>query len=243
MKTRVGLFLLAFGEPHIEKKKQILLRNLNVLKKIKDTYSLTLYIFLYSIEKESIFTDIDFTTYVEHIHIHVEKGILGQFIYKYISQSYHDYDYSLFFLDDIEFPKDFHLTKMIDIYHQERVDILGLPLTTESFTHHKIMKVVKNNMFRETNFIELFVYLFSKENCSKYIQLFDNDTRWCWGIDLILSPCGLRLGLYDGFPVKHYFNGVSYSQTLPHPTREMNKLRRQYTFIRTPKVLRSKSST
>ena len=219
MKTKVGVFLLAFGEPYIEKKKVILLKNLTVLKKIKETYSVTLYIFLYSVEKESIFNDIDFETYVDKVVIHVEKGILGQFIFRHISQWHQEYDYSLFFLDDIEFPKDFDVTNMIDIYHQENMDILGLPLTTESFTHHNIMKVVTKYMFRETNFIELFVYFFSRKNCTKYIQLFDNETRWCWGIDLILSTRGFRLGLYDAFPVKHYFSGVNYSQTLPHPSR------------------------
>jgi hypothetical protein len=243
MKTTVGLFLLAFGEPSIQKKKEILLKNLNVFKKMKETYILSLYIFLYSIDKESVLNDIDFRIYVDNITIHVEEGILGQFIYKYISQWHQQHDYSLFFLDDVELPKHFQVTKMIDIYHQEHLDILGLPLTQDSFTHHKIMKMTKKYMFRETNFIELFVYFFSREKCSKYIELFDHETRWCWGIDLILSTRGFRLGLYDGFPVKHYFNGVSYSHTLPHPSREMKRLRRQYGFIRSPKVIRYKNLT
>ena len=97
----------------------------------------------------------------------------------------------------------------------------------------------ENYTYRETNFAELFFYLIAAANMPKYLQFFTKDTKWCWGIDLALHNYGLKMGLMECFPVKHFFKGVCYSKKLPDPLHELNvvtahwsKIKRKINFKR-----------
>jgi hypothetical protein len=76
--------------------------------------------------------------------------------------------------------------------------------------------------YRETNFIEYFFYMISSKKFKRYLSFFTNRTKWCWGIDLILYPNGIRLGMAEMYPVKHYFKAMSYHKSLPDPLAELN---------------------
>ena len=226
-KPKIGLFLTGWGEPYVQKKKEILLHNLKVIKTWKQEYQLDLYIYLYTPSCLDILREIPFLDYVSNIVIVPKPGIVGEFIYRDVSKLYTKYDYVILFLDDIEFSPHCSLDKLISIYTRERIDILALPLTVTSphnysFMLQDISMIQQGYTYRETNFAELFFYLLSSKNFKNYLKFFTNATRWCWGIDLTLYPNGIRIGIAETYPLKHYFKAVSYQKHLPDPLVELN---------------------
>ena len=144
-----------------------------------------------------------------------------------MSKRYHQYEYVILFLDDIQFSQKCSLDKLIWIYEREPIDILGLPLTVDSPSNHTFMvqdqiMIHQGYTYRETNFVEYFFYMISSKKFKKYLNFFTNRTKWCWGIDLILYPNGIRMGMVEIYPVKHYFKAMSYHKSLPDPLVELN---------------------
>ena len=186
--------------------------------------------------------EIEFTNYVSNIYIIPKPGIVGEFIYHSVSTFYENYDYIFLFLDDIELPQDLSIEKMIFVYNKEQLDILGLPLTINSPANHSFMyqnieMIRQGYTYRETNFIEYFVYLISSSNFSKYIAFFNKDTKWCWGIDLSLYCNGMKLGMLENYPIKHYFKSCSYNKHLPNPKTELQIVQSKFKCIHKKLIL------
>ena len=146
------------------------------------------------------------------------------------------------FLDDIEFPKDLSLEMMMLVYNKEQLYISILPLTMDSPANHAFMyqnidMIREGYTYRETNFIEYFVYFISSIKFPKYLAFYNKDTRWCWGIDLALYNNGMKLGMLDSYPLKHYFKACSYSKNLPDPTIELNNIKSKTKIIKNMVIL------
>jgi hypothetical protein len=243
VKPSFGFFVLGFGMPNIEVKIEILERNINILKKWKDIYDIDLYIYVYNPQFVDVLDEIDFKQYVRHVEIISKPGIVGEFIYNNVSQLFQKYEYTILFLDDIELTQGFDLDIMVKVYTLEQLDILALPLTPDSPFNYEFMlqslQLFREGFnYRETNFAELFFYFISKKNFYKYLRLFTNTTQWCWGIDLAIYNAGLKIALFDRFPVKHYYKGNSYSSNLPDPNIELNNTKRRLNFIKNKVILK-----
>lgn len=242
VKLRIGCFLTGFGEPNIETKKEILLKNLEVIKTWKEKYDVDLYIYLYTPSYLDKLNELELNKYVSNVHINAKPGIVGEFIYREVSKHYEQYDYIFLFLDDIELPKDLSLDMMMLVYNKEQLDILGLPLTLDSPANHAFMyqnieMIREGYTYRETNFIEYFVYFISSIKFPKYLAFFNSETRWCWGIDLSLYNNGMKLGMLDSYPLKHYFKASSYSKNLPNPMKELDSIKSKTRIIKNMVIL------
>ena len=229
-KLKFGFFLTGFGLPNIEIKKEILLKNLQIMKEWKDKYEIDLYIYLYTPSYLEKLNELELSKYVSNVYIIAKLGIVGEFIYQEVSKHYQNYDYIFMFLDDIELPKNISLETMMLVYNREQLDILGLPLTIDSPANHTFMyqnieMCQQGYTYRETNFIEYFVYFISSIKFPKYLAFFNKDTKWCWGIDLSLYINGMKLVILDSYPLKHYFKACSYSKSLPDPAIELNSIK------------------
>lgn len=236
-KPRIGCFLTGFGEPNIEVKKEILLKNLEVIKTWTEKYDIDLYIYLYTPNYLDKLNELELNNYVSNLFVIARPGIVGEFIYRDVSKSYENYDYVFLFLDDIELPKNLSLDIMILVYNKEQLDILGLPLTLDSPANHAFMyqnieMFQQGYNYRETNFIEYFVYFISSVKFEKYLAFFNKDTKWCWGIDLALYNNGMKLGILDKYPLKHYFKACSYNKSLPDPKIELNSIKTKTKIIK-----------
>jgi hypothetical protein len=236
-KPSFGLFLIGFGMPNIEIKLEILEKNLKLFQKWKDIYDIDLYIYVYNPQFIDVLDEIDIKSYVNNVEIIAKPGIVGEFIYNNVSQLYKKYEYSILFLDDIELTNSFDLDTLLKVYNLEQLDILALPLTTDSPFNYEFMlqnvDILKQGYnYRETNFAELFFYFISKQNFLKYLRLFTNKTQWCWGIDLGMWNAGLKIGILDKTPIKHYFKANSYSSNLPNPHTELENTKRRLKFIK-----------
>jgi hypothetical protein len=229
--------------PNIEVKVEILERNLSIFGKWKDLYNIDLYIYVYNPQFVDVLDEIDFSKYVNSVEIVAKPGIVGEFIYNNVSKLYQKYDYTILFLDDIELTQSFDLETLLRVYNLEALDILALPLTLGSPFNYEFMlqsiEVLKQGYnYRETNFAELFFYFISKKNFSKYLRLFTNKTQWCWGIDLAIGTSGLKIGILDKCPIKHYYKANSYSSNLPNPYVELDNTKRRLKFIKDKVILK-----
>lgn len=236
-KPSFGLFLIGFGMPNIEIKLEILERNLKVFQKWKDIYDIDLYIYVYNPQFVDVLDEIDFKKYVRNIEIVAKPGIVGEFVYNNVSQVFQKYDYTILFLDDIELTPSFDIETMVKVYNLEQLDILALPLTPDSPFNYEFMlqnlEILRTGFnYRETNFAELFFYFISRRNFLKYLRLFTNKTQWCWGIDLAIANTGLKIALFDKYPIKHYYKANSYSSNLPDPHAELESTKRRLKFIK-----------
>jgi hypothetical protein len=237
-KKRIGCFLVGFGHPNLDIKIQILKHNLEVLKKNLSDYSIDLYIYMYSTDEKdkAVFGGISFLQHVTNAFIKVERGIVGEFIYKYVVKQVKQYDYTVLFLDDIKLPNDFRFKNMAKVYELEQLDVLALPLTVQSPHMHPFslqnmqMKQTGFN-YRETNFAELFFYFMNTNGFKKYYSMLDINSKWCWGIDLGMSGEGIRMGLLEHYPIQHFFKSKSYSPNLPNPVAEQQYNSKRFRFI------------
>jgi inorganic pyrophosphatase len=242
-KPTFGIFLIGFGMPNLDIKKNILIKNLEIIKKWKDDYIIDLYIYIYNPQFANCLNDINFTKYVRNINIIVKPGIVGEFIYQNVSLLYNKYEYVILFLDDIELPDNFDLEKMLMVYNLEKLDILGLPLTRDSPHNHTFMlqnidMLNKGYTFRQTNFVELFFYFISANRFPKYLRFFTKQSQWCWGLDVAIGCYGLRLGILECYPIKHYFKAASYNSSLPNPIIEFENTKRRLKTIKDKLILR-----
>lgn len=252
--TRIGFFLIGFGCPNLGVKLDILAHNLQVLKsqRLKERVGVVdLYIYCYTPRdaKEALEQPpmaLLMAETMSNVFIVEKKGIVGEFIHHEVSKEHAKYDYVVLFLDDIQLPLNFDMGRMLSVYNREQLDILALPLTSDSPYNYKFMLQREDlrregYTYRQTNFAELFFYVLSAANFGrKYLPFITKDTKWCWGIDLALHNYGLKMGLMECFAVKHYFKGVSYKTTnLPDPLHELNvqtahlhKIKRKINFKR-----------
>jgi hypothetical protein len=103
--------------------------------------------------------------------------------------------------------------------------------------YQNIDMLVEGYTYRETNFIEYFVYFISSLKFPKYLNFFNKDTKWCWGIDLSLYNNGMKLGMLDMYPLKHYFKASSYSKNLPNPMKELDNIKSRYRIVKNMVIL------
>lgn len=243
IQKNILVIIPGFGEPNLESKMKILERNIEILtKSLCKTIQIRILIFLYSIDKFNYLSSY-FNKSSIPITIIAKKGIIGEFIYKYVdSKLIAPFNYLLFLLDDVEIHPYFNMKNVIKIYTRNEIDILGFPLTLESPTTHSFMYVKEdynrqNMPLLKVNFIELFCYFMCTKVFHRYKKLFNELTYWLWGIDLILYPSGFKLYRLENLPIKHYFCKTKY-KNLPDANIELNFIKSRYPFI-TDKVVLS----
>lgn len=202
------------GNSNFNEKKEFLKRNKNI---IQSTFSgdVDFLIFNYS---DNDFSDID------GIKVIKEKGIIGEFIFKYLKpETLGSYDYIILIMDDVLLSDNINIDKMIEVYKNNNLNILSPALTNDSETFHRFM--IKDEYYKEclriTNFSEFFFYLMDIKSYERYYKTYDEKTYWTWGIDMCISLLGLKIGILNHYTVKHFFKGVGYNEDLPDPKVEM----------------------
>jgi hypothetical protein len=213
---RLLLCVPGFGLPKLPEKLAMLQKNLALIHASKPaTLHITLKMFFYSVKdyKPEWFEDLPG---IDEHDIQVEAGVIGQFIYKYVTPDVvNEYDYILFIMDDILLPDNFDISQFMTIYENNGLDILSPSLNTASArVVHKIMKndpenVKKNTPLRVTTFCEFFCYLMSKASYTKYYAFLDERSKWLWGVDVVLYSNGMTMGILDLYAMRHTYLGGS----------------------------------
>jgi 3,5-epimerase/4-reductase len=157
-----------------------------------------------------------------------EPGILGEFIYKYIKPDLvKKFDYVILMLDDIILQDNFNLTKALHILKSNNLDLISPSLTTDSIHSHietlidSDYKNNKNKIGRVCNFIEFFLYIIPSTSYEKYYSLFNQNTKWMWGMDFCMDNL-LKMCILDNMNMKHCLS--SHNSIQMHQIK-MNELR------------------
>lgn len=157
---------------------------------------------------------------VKNVKIRQEKGILGQFLYKYIKPT-ENFDYIFMFLDDIKLTDSFKFDLLYDVYYLSDLNIISPALTTDSPNNYEYMLQIQQSEYdpssirkiRETSILEFYCYFMSMKTYRKYYETFlTENTRWMWGIDLALTTVGFRVGIYDYLTVQHFYQTINYKE-------------------------------
>jgi hypothetical protein len=211
-----------FGPKNIELKRLLFDKNINIIKKTFSGNVSVIY-FNYSDEKEDLQSD-----NVNIIQI-MEKGVVGQFIFRNITPSFvsdNKYDYIIILLDDIELPSNYNISYVIELYKKYNFNILSPILSHDSKYMHDHMLEKNNSNFNKTiivsDFVECFAYFMDVESYKKYYSCLTDKTTWLWGVDYVLTKYyGLKCGIIHDYKMKHYIMAESYTKDLPSPWTEL----------------------
>jgi hypothetical protein len=213
--SNILIVIPGLGEPYLQHKLNILHNNIKIIDNTING-NLTLMIFNYSLTNNNY----NFNTNNKLCVIeHKKKTYLGQAIFNYVQPQLIDsFDYILMILDDIELNSSFDLQRMIYSYNKYKFDILSPVLTLDSqYSHLQMLEDTSPiNSIRTSTFIELFCYLMDPCVYKKYYQFYDENSKFCWGIDLLLYEYKFKLGLINDVLMKHHYKGISYENINPY---------------------------
>jgi hypothetical protein len=242
-RTKINVIIPSIGQPHFETKLRILRSNLIRITADGRGNALEFFAQCFLYTPEPVFVSSLLATLQEYIPasniiLHVEPGYLGSFIYRYVKPDAQRarFDYLFFILDDIELSENFHMTTWLECYHDNNLDVLS-PSVAEPGTSQLIMKIpaayksagsergAVRGAVRRVNFCEFFCYLMTVEVYMTYFRLFNDETQTMWGIDLLMHPLKLKMGLHNDVVMTHHYGGNGTGcMTRETATLELNKL-------------------
>lgn len=204
--------ICGLGNPNGENKLNGCLNNLKILR---DTAPKNANIFTKIFCYDDLNVDI-FNT-IDNCEIIREPGIIGEFIYRHLSpDKMSKYDKVILILDDINLKNNCNLSEMIEIQEKLKFNILSPSATKDSKLGFRFMihrGKLRKSIF-SVNFLEFFMYLFDIKNdfqsYEKWHSLINQNTKWLWGIDLVLNPVlNMNLGLINYMHFDHLQFGGS----------------------------------
>lgn len=187
-----------FGESNLIEKQRFLISNLS---RIKTRNQLDVMIFSHSD------TELDLLKDVPNLTIKYEKGIIGEFLYRYITPEFVDkYSNIIISMDDVELLDDVD----IDHYISKNIDIISPCLSNDSKYTHEFMLRGNKSTVEKTHALELFFYVMSKEAYKKYYSIFlDENVSWLWYIDCVLELKGFSCAIDYTRQLRHHYEGSS----------------------------------
>lgn len=207
--------ICGLGSPDGPKKINGCLNNIHLIKNTAPTNSkIDFKIFCYDD------LNLDQFLHIENCQIIKEEGIVGQFIYRHLRpDNLSSYSRLILLMDDIKLSDNFNLASFIEVQDKYVFDIISPSATPNSILSRDFMKQRLDSKFKNktlcVNFVEFFFYMFNLKNLNAYPlwhSMFSENTKWMWGIDLVLNPTlGLQLGLVNDMTFHHeqYGGGLS----------------------------------
>lgn len=210
----LSIFIPGFGAPHIEDKIVILNRNLETISAFP--WNVHVHICIYDPSPETV----DLVQYTLEKYepkvkstVHVEKGIVAQFIVRHGHPSVLKSRYVMILLDDVLL-SNWSWSKLLFDYHEHNIDIMSPSMTLDSkYVFQYMLHKPEDNVcdiLRITSACELFCYFMRHEVYEAYYQELSEDHPWLWGIDLVLTKhLGLRVAIMNYMQMKHFFQNTN----------------------------------
>lgn len=206
------------GNPNFEKKHESINNNFHLLEKTKPNNSIIDYEVI-SYDETYHYLKFDKTL---NVNVKRNSGFIGEHIFKEVKpEKTNNYDFTLIVLDDIQLHNNFNLHDMIKLQLKYDIDIFSPSLTEDSEVNHPHMVTSKLNKGKliSQNQLEFFCYLFTtlkpnlKNSFTKWYRLFNEDTKWMWGLDRAIVNClNLKCVMHNDIHMKHLYNGGSHCE-------------------------------
>lgn len=225
----LSIFIPGFGGPHLEEKFVILDKNLQTIHAFAWDVHVHMCIYDENPETEATIRSI-FAKYEPKISstLHVERGIVAQFIVRHGHPSKLKSQYIMILLDDVLL-LNWSWNKLVFDYYDQNLDIISPSMTIDSkyvfqYMLHK-PEDIECDILRITSACELFCYFMRSEVYELYYQELSEDHPWLWGIDLVLTKhLGFRVGIMNYMQMKHFFqNTTTFDETNVKAFEKMNQ--------------------
>lgn len=237
------VFLPGFGEDRIAHKLEILCDNVATIVSTCAPFSprITVIVRLYSMAWEGVLQ-----TWIEHVlfptfptvsfSVQAIPGLLGEFLVQHPWwKLFPSASHWLWILDDVRLgPSCVNVAEMAHVMSMHRLDVLSPTMTVGEGFCHKFMRSwdVKQprRRLRLTNFAELFCFLLTADGCQRLWQLIPRDSRFLWGVDMLLAPYGkFRIGLLEGAEMIHFYTSKEGDKTTyRNMCRELREVKRRF---------------
>ena len=191
-------YLAAIGDSGLDKKLDILSKNLNhIYKNINCKFDIVINCYnSFDIIKNFI-AQFDF---IGIKYIYNKKGVLTElFLTNPHNASLSNYDYILFMLDDVEI-QDMNLNNMINIKEKCGIEILSPKVINSS---HPFMNAYDSNTLTINNALEVYCLLMKHKDFLRFISIHTIENKWMWGADFLFGFFNIKAGVYNRASVKH----------------------------------------
>lgn len=237
------IFLPGFGEDRIAHKLDIFCENVGCIVASCAPFSprITVIVRLYSMDWEAVLR-----TWIEHVlaptyptvsfSIQAIPGLLGEFLVQHPWwKLFPSASHWLWILDDVRLgASSVNMAEMAHVMAMHRLDLLSPTMTVGQGFCHKFMRSwdvkASRRKLRLTNFAELFCFLLTADACQRLWQLIPRDSRFLWGLDMLLAPYGkFRIGLLEGAEMIHFYTSKEGDKaTYRQMCRELRDVKRRY---------------
>lgn len=236
------LVIPGFGVPHIRKKQEWLYMNVyKIRQSLPSSWWLYIIVSCYSGDAAShVFCLGHLPRYPKtRWIIRFVPDILGRFLRTQLDPSClrsfcgtASIAMVMILLDDVEIVGEFDADRAHRTLLQEDLHILSPTLDRRSVSCHKFMFRLWStaaSTFRRTNYAELFFYIMTFRGYTRWHALLDPDTRFLWGIDMILFPMGVRIGVSEELMVRHHISSKLEKSPFYHQMQqELRSYSRRY---------------
>jgi hypothetical protein len=220
----VWLIIPGFGPPHVNKKIKWLRKNVEIIRRtIPRSWFLWIFIAQFSsvatpfLENMDNYPDVDRTVWMIRSK---SPSYIGGFLREEMRSSLVDprtVEGVLVLLDDVELEENVNVGKLLRMVRMEDLDVISPVLSRKSASCHWFMhhQYVRNKpVFRRTNFVELFLYVFSPRGYQKWYSLLQPFTVYLWGVDMVMYHQKFRMGIFESMSIIHHFS--SKAENNPH---------------------------
>jgi hypothetical protein len=235
-KLRLLVIIPGFGNPHWDKKAEVLRGNMGVLEdsSIWDVeYIICQYTPISEQQLPSFIAERPNVTVVE-----CPGGILGRNILNHIPPSYVNqgsYSHVMILLDDVILDKKtISWIEMLDMMEKFKLQIASPVLKDRNMSYWEYMSQPPNQitdkklLCRVMRRCELFCYLMTSDAYKTYYAHLQHTNPWMWGMDMLLqSHFGFRVGLCQQMKMIHLF-ATHTQQNLDARANEMRMYLSQY---------------
>jgi len=192
---RIAVIIIAFGEPYIDFKLDILRNNIEKLRALysKMDIELNLYSDDFDIEQEIRYID-------PKIKINKSKGHLLQLLFKFNDpKKYQKYDYVILIMDDLEILNvDFN--KLIKQQKKYNLDLISPRVLNSHMTMVKHLGGLRTSIQ-----VEFFFYFMTPKGYKKYFDFMDKNHITMWGYDWTVNTgAGLRCAINYNMVCMHH---------------------------------------
>lgn len=239
---KAWLIIPGFGLPEIEKKTRWLHINVaRIRSTIPDTWHLLIFVSSYSPQAAHMFRSALLPRFPSTWwFVRFQESLLGEFFLSSmrpemildplaqapgVSPGLTDGPVMIL-LDDVELMDGFHTNRMYDTLLVHDLHLISPIIDRSSVSGHKFMFRLwpqRERVFRRTNYAEMFFYMMTVNGYRKWHGALHPQTVYMWGIDMILFPRGVRIGIDETFSIRHHI--CSKLTGSPHYRRMQAELR------------------
>lgn len=218
---RIAIIIIAFGEPYVDFKLDVLKNNIEKLRGMDFEIDIELNLYSDDPAIEQKIRDID-----PSIKINQSKGHLLQLLFKFNEpKKYEKYDYVILTMDDLEI-LNVDLNKLIEQQKKYNLDLISPRVLNAHMTMVKHLRGLRTSIQ-----VEFFFYFMTPQAFERYFNYIDKSHITLWGYDFAISTgIGLRCAIDYNMVCMHHIRSSVGKLINNTGYKELDELQRKVGF-------------